>query len=70
VIPGLEGGKFYFHPGEMMSAVDNWKVEIIGKGGHGGIPAVTIYPVVAVRPPSWRSRASFRATSRRRTGQW
>ncbi|PWL18381.1 amidohydrolase [Falsochrobactrum shanghaiense] len=46
-IPGLEEGKFYFHPGEMMSAVDNWEVEIIGKGGHGGIPELTIDPVVA-----------------------
>lgn len=48
-IPGLEEGKFYFHPGEMMSAsaVDNWEVEITGKGGHGGIPELTIDPVVA-----------------------
>src|SRR5690606_2406424 len=46
-IPGLEEGKFYFHPGEMMSAVDNWEVEIVGKGGHGGIPELTIDQVVA-----------------------
>jgi hippurate hydrolase len=46
-IPGLEEGKFYFHPGEMMSAVDNWEVEIVGKGGHGGIPELTVDPVVA-----------------------
>lgn len=46
-IPGLEEGKFYFHPGEMMSAVDNWEVKITGKGGHGGIPELTIDPVVA-----------------------
>jgi len=46
-LPGLEKGKFYFHSGEMMSAVDNWEVEIIGKGGHGGIPELTIDPVVA-----------------------
>ena len=46
-IPGLEEGKFYFRPGEMMSAVDNWEVEIVGKGGHGGIPELTIDPVVA-----------------------
>ena len=46
-IPGLEEGKFYFHPGEMMSAVDNWEVEIVGKGGHGGLPELTIDPVVA-----------------------
>lgn len=46
-IPGLEEGKLYFHPGEMMSAVDNWEIEIIGRGGHGGIPELTIDPVVA-----------------------
>ena len=46
-IPGLEEGKLYFHPGEMMSAVDNWEVRIVGKGGHGGIPELTIDPVVA-----------------------
>lgn len=43
-IPGLDEGKFYFHPGEMMAAVDNWEIEIIGKGGHGGIPELTIDP--------------------------
>jgi hippurate hydrolase len=46
-IPGLDQGKFYFHPGEMMAAVDNWEIEITGKGGHGGIPELTIDPVVA-----------------------
>ncbi|HUH76972.1 MAG TPA: amidohydrolase, partial [Devosia sp.] len=46
-IPGLEEGKFYFRPGEMMSAVDNWEVEVTGKGGHGGMPELAIDPVVA-----------------------
>lgn len=46
-IPGLEEGKRYFRAGDMMSAVDNWEVEIVGKGGHGGIPELTIDPVVA-----------------------
>ncbi|AYG95671.1 amidohydrolase [Brevundimonas naejangsanensis] len=46
-IPGLEAGKFYFRPGEMMASVDNWEVEVIGKGGHGGVPEQTIDPVVA-----------------------
>jgi hippurate hydrolase len=46
-IPGLDEGKLYFHPGETMSAVDNWEVEITGRGGHGGIPELTIDPVVA-----------------------
>lgn len=46
-IPGLEQGKFYFRPGEMMASVDNWEVEIIGRGGHGGVPEQTIDPIVA-----------------------
>ncbi len=46
-IPGLEKGKFYFRPGQMMASVDNWEVEIIGKGGHGGVPEQTIDTVVA-----------------------
>lgn len=46
-IPGLEAGKFYFRPGETMASVDNWEVEIIGKGGHGGMPEQAIDPIVA-----------------------
>lgn len=46
-IPGLEKGKFYFRPGQMMASVDNWEVEIIGKGGHGGVPEEAIDTVVA-----------------------
>lgn len=39
-MPGLEVGKFYFYEGEMMAAVDNWEIEIIGKGSHGSSPPV------------------------------
>lgn len=46
-IPELEEGKLYFHPGQTMASVDNWEVEITGKGGHGGIPELTIDPIVA-----------------------
>jgi hippurate hydrolase len=46
-IPGLEKGKFYFRPGQMMASVDNWEVEIIGKGGHGGVPEEAIDTIVA-----------------------
>jgi hippurate hydrolase len=46
-IPGLEEGKFYFRPGETMASVDNWEVEITGKGGHGGMPELAIDPIVA-----------------------
>lgn len=46
-MPGLELGKFYFADGEMMAAVDNWEIELIGKGGHGSMPELSIDPVVA-----------------------
>lgn len=46
-MPGLEQGTFYFTPGEMMSAVDNWEIELEGKGAHGAMPELSIDPVVA-----------------------
>lgn len=46
-MPGLEKGKLYFTEGDTMAAVDNWEVEITGKGGHGAIPELAIDPVVA-----------------------
>lgn len=46
-MPGLELGKLYFTPGDVMAAVDNWEVEITGKGGHGAMPELSIDPVVA-----------------------
>lgn len=46
-MPGLELGTFYFADGDVMAAVDNWEIEIIGKGGHGSMPELSIDPVVA-----------------------
>ncbi|WP_413875766.1 M20 aminoacylase family protein [Albidovulum sp.] len=46
-MPGLELGKLYFTEGDAMAAVDNWEVEITGKGGHGAFPELAIDPVVA-----------------------
>jgi len=46
-MPGLEAGKLYFTPGTTMAAVDNWEIEITGKGGHGSMPELSIDPVVA-----------------------
>lgn len=45
-MPGLETGKFYFRPGEMMAAVDNWEIELTGKGTHGSMPELGIDPIV------------------------
>ncbi|MGP3698861.1 amidohydrolase [Rhodobacter sp. NSM] len=46
-MPGLKRGEFYFADGEMMAAVDNWEIELTGKGGHGSMPELAIDPVVA-----------------------
>lgn len=46
-MPGLEEGKLYFTAGEMMSAVDNWEIELTGRGAHGAMPELAIDPVVA-----------------------
>lgn len=45
-MPGLEKGNFYFYDGEMMAAVDNWEIEIIGKGSHGSMPELGVDPIV------------------------
>jgi hippurate hydrolase len=46
-MPGLELGKFYFAHGNVMAAVDNWEIELTGKGGHGSMPELSVDPVVA-----------------------
>lgn len=45
-MPGLELGKFYFGEGNMMAAVDNWEIELTGKGSHGSLPELGIDPIV------------------------
>jgi len=45
-MPGLEAGKIYFREGETMAAVDNWEIELTGKGSHGSMPELGIDPVV------------------------
>ncbi len=46
-MPALEPGKFYFRAGPMMAAVDNWEIELQGKGSHGSMPEKSIDPIVA-----------------------
>ncbi|NLN27935.1 MAG: amidohydrolase [Firmicutes bacterium] len=46
-MPGLELGKLYFTDGPVMAAVDNWEIELIGKGSHGAMPELGIDPIVA-----------------------
>lgn len=46
-MPGLEPGILYFAEGDVMAAVDNWEIELTGKGGHGSMPELATDPVVA-----------------------
>jgi hippurate hydrolase len=46
-MPGLESGTLYFADGDVMAAVDNWEIELTGRGGHGSMPELSIDPVVA-----------------------
>lgn len=46
-MPGLELSKLYFTTGPVMAAVDNWEIELTGKGSHGSMPERSVDPVVA-----------------------
>ncbi|WP_308558981.1 M20 aminoacylase family protein [uncultured Porphyromonas sp.] len=46
-LPGLPLGTLHFCSGEMMSAVDNWEIKLMGRGSHGSMPELSIDPVVA-----------------------
>ena len=46
-MPGLPLGTLHFRDGAMMAAVDNWEIELTGKGSHGSMPELSIDPVVA-----------------------
>ncbi|KPP87319.1 MAG: hippurate hydrolase [Rhodobacteraceae bacterium HLUCCA08] len=45
--PGTPVGGFYTTPGPIMAAVDEFRVEIRGKGGHGAYPHHCIDPIPA-----------------------
>jgi hippurate hydrolase len=46
-MPGLARGRLHFRDGAMMAAVDNWEIELTGKGSHGSTPELGIDPIVA-----------------------
>src|SRR5690554_1535388 len=46
-MPGLEPGKLYFADGDVMAAVDNWEIELTGRGGHGAMPEFSVDHIVA-----------------------
>jgi hippurate hydrolase len=64
-MPGCPTGKFGFRPGPFMASSDTVIVKVIGRGGHGAVPQMTIDPVVVCAQVSSLYRPSSRATSRR-----
>jgi len=43
--PGLDSGKIGVKPGALMAASDNFKITILGRGGHGAQPNKCIDPI-------------------------
>ena len=46
-MPGAPVGTFYTTPGPIMAAVDEFRVKIAGRGGHGAYPHQTADPLMA-----------------------
>lgn len=47
VMPTIESGKVSFHKGVFMASMDEVRIKVIGKGGHGAEPQNVNDPVVA-----------------------
>ena len=45
--PGTPVGQFYTTPGPIMAAVDTFKIDVKGKGGHGAYPQDCVDPIPA-----------------------
>lgn len=45
--PGQPEGAFFTAPGPVMAAVDTFRIDITGRGGHGAMPHETADPIVA-----------------------
>jgi hippurate hydrolase len=45
-MPGLPLGNFAIRPGPLMAATDEFRIEILGRGGHAAKPHTTIDPIV------------------------
>jgi len=43
--PGIDSGKIGVRPGALMAASDNFKITILGRGGHGAQPHKCIDPI-------------------------
>ena len=45
--PGFAEGAFFTAPGPLMAAVDTFRIDVEGRGGHGAMPHETADPIVA-----------------------
>ncbi|KAA1011225.1 amidohydrolase [Paraburkholderia panacisoli] len=45
-VPGVAAGRLGFYSGPFMASADEVKIRVIGRGGHGASPHLTIDPVV------------------------
>ncbi len=65
--PNLPFGQFALREGPIMAAVDEARITVHGRGGHGAEPQATADPIVWAPASSWRCRPSSHATSTRWT---
>lgn len=47
IAPALAVGRMNITPGPLMAAVNNFRIDITGQGGHAGLPHLTKNPIVA-----------------------
>jgi hippurate hydrolase len=45
-MPGIAVGSFAIRPGPLMASTDEFRIEIIGRGGHAAKPQTTIDPII------------------------
>lgn|GEM_PF-5883745 len=45
--PALAGGRMAITPGPLVAAVNNFRIDITGQGGHAGLPHLAKNPMVA-----------------------
>lgn len=47
IVPALAVGRMTVTPGPLMAAVNNFKINITGQGGHAGLPHLAKNPIIA-----------------------
>jgi amidohydrolase len=47
IVPALAAGRMTVTPGPLMAAVNNFRINITGQGGHAGLPHLAKNPIIA-----------------------